>query len=89
MTGQKELIISNGRMHVWTRLSKKWENKSGCGLYADGMRSLGAMRKRDRISPAKAQSMPRATLKGSPGPPVGLQFLTKLKSNKPILGGTL
>ncbi len=25
------------RMHVWTRLSKEWENKSGFGLYADGM----------------------------------------------------
>ncbi len=25
------------RMHVWTRLSEKWENKSGFGLYADGM----------------------------------------------------
>ena len=25
------------RMHVWTRLSPKWEGKSGYGLYADGM----------------------------------------------------
>jgi arylsulfatase len=25
------------RMHVWTRLSEQWENKSGFGLYADGM----------------------------------------------------
>ena len=25
------------RMHVWTRLSPKWENKTGFGLYADGM----------------------------------------------------
>ncbi|MBA2964949.1 MULTISPECIES: arylsulfatase [Ramlibacter] len=28
------------RMHVWTRLSPKWENKSGYGLYADGMQEL-------------------------------------------------
>src|SRR5450432_4349882 len=28
------------RMHVWTRLSPKWENKSGFGLYADGMMEL-------------------------------------------------
>jgi len=28
------------RMHVWTHLSKKWENKSGFGLYADGMMEL-------------------------------------------------
>jgi len=28
------------RMHVWTRLSSKWENKSGFGLYADGMMEL-------------------------------------------------
>ncbi len=28
------------RMHVWTRLSRKWENKSGYGLYADGMMEL-------------------------------------------------
>ena len=25
------------RMHVWTHLSKKWENQTGFGLYADGM----------------------------------------------------
>ncbi|MCG8586995.1 MAG: arylsulfatase [Pirellulales bacterium] len=25
------------RMHVWTRLSPKWKDKSGFGLYADGM----------------------------------------------------
>ena len=25
------------RMHVWTRLSPKWEGKTGYGLYADGM----------------------------------------------------
>ena len=24
-------------MHVWTRLSPRWEGKSGYGLYADGM----------------------------------------------------
>ena len=28
------------RMHAWTRLSPKWENKSGYGLYADGMMEL-------------------------------------------------
>jgi len=28
------------RMHVWTRLSPKWQNKSGYGLYADGMMEL-------------------------------------------------
>jgi arylsulfatase A-like enzyme len=28
------------RMHVWTHLSAKWENKSGFGLYADGMMEL-------------------------------------------------
>ena len=25
------------RMHVWTRLAKKWRGKTGYGLYADGM----------------------------------------------------
>jgi arylsulfatase len=28
------------RMHIWTRLSPKWTNKSGYGLYADGMMEL-------------------------------------------------
>jgi arylsulfatase len=28
------------RMHVWTRLSPKWQNKTGHGLYADGMAEL-------------------------------------------------
>ena len=28
------------RTHVWTHLSPKWENKSGYGLYADGMMEL-------------------------------------------------
>jgi arylsulfatase A-like enzyme len=28
------------RMHVWTRLSPKWENKSGYGLFADGLLEL-------------------------------------------------
>jgi arylsulfatase len=28
------------RMHCFTRLSEKWENKSGFGLYADGMMEL-------------------------------------------------
>jgi arylsulfatase A-like enzyme len=27
-------------MHVWTHLSPQWENKSGYGLYADGMAEL-------------------------------------------------
>jgi arylsulfatase A-like enzyme len=31
---------NNTRMHVWTRLSPKWENKSGHGLFADGMMEL-------------------------------------------------
>jgi arylsulfatase len=25
------------RMHIWTRLSEKWEGKTGQGIYADGM----------------------------------------------------
>ena len=28
------------RMHVWTRLSPQWENKSGYGVFADGMMEL-------------------------------------------------
>ena len=28
------------RMHIWTRLAPKWTNKSGYGLYADGMMEL-------------------------------------------------
>jgi len=28
------------RCHVWTHLSKKWQNKSGFGLYADAMMEL-------------------------------------------------
>ena len=28
------------RMHVWTHLSPRWQNKSGYGLYADGMMEL-------------------------------------------------
>jgi arylsulfatase len=28
------------RMHVWTRLSPRWKDKSGYGLYADGMMEL-------------------------------------------------
>jgi arylsulfatase A-like enzyme len=28
------------RMHVWTRLSPRWENKSGYGLFADGLLEL-------------------------------------------------
>ncbi len=34
------LYHNTTRMHVWTRLSPKWENKSGYGLYADGMMEL-------------------------------------------------
>lgn len=30
------------RMHVWTHLSPEWGNKSGYGLYADGMMELDA-----------------------------------------------
>ncbi len=30
------------RMHVWTHLSPKWKDKSGYGLYADGMMELDA-----------------------------------------------
>jgi len=29
--------FNSTRMHIWTRLSPKWEGKSGYGLYADGM----------------------------------------------------
>ena len=28
------------RMHVWTRLSEKWKDKTGLGVYADGMAEL-------------------------------------------------
>jgi arylsulfatase A-like enzyme len=28
------------RMHVWTRLSERWRDKTGLGLYADGMSEL-------------------------------------------------
>jgi arylsulfatase A-like enzyme len=28
------------RMHVWTRLSEKWKDKTGLGLHADGMKEL-------------------------------------------------
>jgi arylsulfatase A-like enzyme len=31
---------NTSRMHVWTHLSSEWENKSGYGLYADGMMEL-------------------------------------------------
>jgi arylsulfatase A-like enzyme len=31
---------NTSRMHVWTHLSPEWENKSGFGLYADGMMEL-------------------------------------------------
>ena len=28
------------RMHVWTRLSERWRDKTGLGVYADGMQEL-------------------------------------------------
>ena len=31
---------ASSRMHVWTHLSSKWKNKTGYGLYADGMAEL-------------------------------------------------
>jgi arylsulfatase A-like enzyme len=34
------LWYNPSRMHVFTRLSPKWENKSGYGIYADGMMEL-------------------------------------------------
>lgn len=34
------LWYNPSRMHVFTRLSPKWENKTGYGLYADGMAEL-------------------------------------------------
>ena len=27
-------------MHVWTRLSERWQDKTGLGVYADGMQEL-------------------------------------------------
>ncbi len=32
--------INSTRMHVWTRLSDEYKNKSGYGIYADGMMEL-------------------------------------------------
>jgi arylsulfatase len=34
------LWFNSTRMHVWTHLSPKWQNKSGYGLFADGMMEL-------------------------------------------------
>lgn len=34
------LWFNSTRMHVWTHLSPKWKDKSGYGLYADGMMEL-------------------------------------------------
>jgi arylsulfatase A-like enzyme len=34
------LYHNTTRMHVFTRLSQRWENRSGYGLYADGMMEL-------------------------------------------------
>src|SRR4029450_2027072 len=28
------------RMHGWTRLSERWKDKTGLGVYADGMQEL-------------------------------------------------
>ena len=28
------------RSHVWTRLSERWKDKTGLGVYADGMQEL-------------------------------------------------
>jgi arylsulfatase A-like enzyme len=39
-TGPFFIWHNTTRMHVWTRLSPQWENKSGYGLYADGMMDL-------------------------------------------------
>jgi arylsulfatase len=40
-TGKPFFLWHNtSRMHSFTRLSSKWENKSGYGLYADGMMEL-------------------------------------------------
>ncbi|MGV7244790.1 arylsulfatase [Caballeronia sp. M23-90] len=39
--GKPFLLWHNStRMHVWTHLSPKWQDKSGYGLYADGMMEL-------------------------------------------------
>jgi len=35
--------FSTTRMHVWTHLSKKWQGKTGSGLYPDGMAEHDAM----------------------------------------------
>jgi arylsulfatase A-like enzyme len=34
------LWYNSTRMHVWTHLAPKWQDKSGFGLYADGMMEL-------------------------------------------------
>jgi arylsulfatase A-like enzyme len=31
---------ASSRMHVWTHLQENWKNKTGFGLYADGMAEL-------------------------------------------------
>src|SRR4029450_11858809 len=39
--GQQFLLWHNSpRMHVWTRLSERWKDKTGLGVYADGMQEL-------------------------------------------------
>jgi arylsulfatase len=45
------------RMHVWTRLSKRWDGKTGLGLYSDGMQELdyvvgGLLKKLDDLGVA-------------------------------------
>jgi len=37
------LWFNSTRMHVWTHLSPKWANKSGYGLFADGMMELDSL----------------------------------------------
>jgi arylsulfatase len=39
--GKPFLLWHNStRMHVWTRLSERWKDKTGLGVYADGMQEL-------------------------------------------------
>jgi arylsulfatase A-like enzyme len=38
--GKPFFLWHNTRMHVWTRLSDRWRNKTKFGLYADGMQEL-------------------------------------------------
>jgi arylsulfatase A-like enzyme len=39
--GKPFLLWHNStRMHVWTRLSERWKDKTGLGVYSDGMQEL-------------------------------------------------